>query len=51
MYPRGIKACTKNLLGGLAVFEDRDGLCVVGMGEHIDQRNAEQAIAAIEQLV
>lgn len=37
--------------GGLAALEDRDGFGVVGMGEHVDRRDLEQAVAAVEELV
>lgn len=37
--------------GGLAAFEDRYGFGVVGMGEHVDGRDLEQAIASVEELV
>lgn len=37
--------------GGLAALEDRDGLGVVGMGKHVDRRDLEQAVAAIEELM
>ena len=37
--------------GGLAALEDRDGLGVVGVGEHVDRCDLEQVIASVEELV
>ena len=37
--------------GWLVALEDRDGLGVVGMREHVDGRDLEQAIATVEELV
>lgn len=37
--------------GGLAAFEDRYGLGVVGVGEHVDRRDLEQVIVSVEELV
>ncbi len=37
--------------GQLAAFEDRYGFGVVGVGEHVDERDLEQAIASVEELV
>lgn len=37
--------------GWLTALEDRYGFGVVGMGEHVDGRDLEQAIASVEELV
>ena len=37
--------------GGLAPLEDRYGFGVVGMGEHVDGCDLEQAIASVKELV
>ena len=44
---RAAPSCAREL----AAFEDRYGFGMVGVGEHVDGRDLEQAIASVEELV